>query len=449
MPLPYPEVHLRRTRDSEFDVSVKKGLNFCILVLKQLAASKGEQLTSTPAFGARLSKRQWAVARRLRPMISEWNSQAPVDAAAMGRAASKMESVEDVLRALEGEVSSLAKDLRSYCGKTTSGVQTELSFHRPVGEVVGSLKQSVPHVAKAVEPHRLRFWKTPTFDPLPFLDPANQQSYEFPLDGAADPEESNFVPPKVKVRIAKKDKVKFLELLDSSNRLRLVPESSVRKRHLNGVFTVPKDQDRDRMVLDARPPNGLESSEARWVRSLASTQQLQHFFISEGEQVMLFAEDLREFYHAFRISSQRCLRNSLAMTVSPEEVAHLHCFEPWMRGVSQLHPSLFTMAMGDTNAVAYGQASHLGVILQSQALELRDFISLTGRPGRKSFLGGLMIDDLVLLQRCLPTESPSRTECGLAMETIRKAYDDAGLPRHEGKAVYGEKKGKKALLGHC
>ena len=442
MPLPYPEVHLRASKDSEFEFATKKGINFSVLVLNQLASpSRREAAFATPAFGTKLNRRQWEVVKRLRPLIVEWNLHPPVDAAAMGRAASKMESVETVLCALEAEVREVSRDLRSYCGKSSSGEQEHLHFRRPAGEVVGTLSQKVAHVAKAVEPDRLRFWKTPSFDPTEFLDPANRQSYAAPLDGAELPEESGFVPPRVKVRIQKNNRIKFLELLDSSDRLRLVPEKDVRQGYLNGVFCVPKDQDRDRMVLDARPPNGLEKPENRWIRSLASTQQLQHFFTQPGEQVMLFAEDLREFYHAFKISKQRVVRNCLEMPVSPAEICHLRCFEDWMDEHEALYPALNTMAMGDCNAVAYGQASHLGVVLQSQALELGDIITLTGRPGRKRFIAGLMIDDLVLLQRCSAAELPSETECGLAIEVIRRAYVDAGLPRHDGKAVYGEKRG--------
>ena len=65
----------------------------------------------------------------------------------------------------------------------------------------------------------------------------------------------------------------------------------------NGVFAIPKDEHRDRMVLDARPPNALGESERRWIKSLAGLHQLQHFLVQKDEY--LFAEDLREFYHAF------------------------------------------------------------------------------------------------------------------------------------------------------
>lgn len=243
------------------------------------------------------------------------------------------------------------------------------------------------------------------------------------------------------MRIDRGDRLSFLELLDSTSRLALLPPSSVRPGYLNGVFTVPKDEQKDRMVLDARPPNGLERTEERWIRSLASTQQLQHYFVEEHETVYLFAEDLREFYHSFKVSGQRLRRNALECRVRPWEVRHLGCFESWMEAEDYLYPSLATMAMGDCNAVSYGQASHLGVILQSGAFTLSDFITLTGRPSRREVTAGLMIDDLVVLQRVRRGCPPSPTEASLAISVIREAYERAALPRHEGKAVFGEKEG--------
>jgi len=58
------------------------------------------------------------------------------------------------------------------------------------GEVVGSLRSSVDHIAKALQPERLKFWEVPTFDPVPFLDSANQATFLRPLLYAEDPEET-------------------------------------------------------------------------------------------------------------------------------------------------------------------------------------------------------------------------------------------------------------------
>ena len=98
------------------------------------------------------------------------------------------------------------------------------------------------------------------------------------LRHAAAPNLEERPPPRVKVRVASKDKLALLEKLDSVDRLALVPVGHVRQGYENGLFTVPKDEARDRMVLDARPPNCLEDNQDEWIRSLGSLVQLQPFF---------------------------------------------------------------------------------------------------------------------------------------------------------------------------
>ena len=45
--------------------------------------------------------------------------------------------------------------------------------------VVEKLQQKTTHLAKAVEPDRFQFWKTPSFDAEPFLDDANREFSNF------------------------------------------------------------------------------------------------------------------------------------------------------------------------------------------------------------------------------------------------------------------------------
>ena len=104
------------------------------------------------------------------------------------------------------------------------------------------------------------------------------------------------------------------------------------------------------------------------------------------------------------------------------------------------------MAMGDTNAVAFGQCAHLSVVLRTDAFELEDFLRLKQRPIRRSVRCGLMIDDFVVLEvhkgREAPTIVEEETEGRRRMLKVREAYVSAGLPRHEGKAVEQEEKGE-------
>lgn len=134
-----------------------------------------------------------------------------------------------------------------------------------------------------------------------------------------------------------------------------------------------KDASRDRMILDARPANLCEESECRRIYSLGSLQQLQHIFLEEGQVLVMHCEDLREYYHAFEIGDQRRIRNSLKACFRPSEVQHLRCYKPELKDAGWVVPALNTMAMGDTNAVAFGQVAHLSVLLRTGEFELEDF----------------------------------------------------------------------------
>ena len=123
----------------------------------------------------------------------------------------------------------------------------------------------------------------------------------------------------------------------------------------------------------------LEDPTCEWVNSLASVAQLNHIFLQADEELRMFAEDLREFYHAFIISDQRVLRNALACEVRPDQVAHLQCFRQELWQADRLIPCLATMAMGDCHAVSFGQVAHLSVILRTGAVSLDDFLMLKSR----------------------------------------------------------------------
>ena len=435
-PLPFPEMHRKRSNRGQVDAARKLAINFTIIALNMFHNGSKHFASAVPAIGTRLNLEQWAFVKSLRPLVDEWNQHAPVTPEAMGRAAAKFENVEELLHHLQEESFPIATELRSYLGRLSSGLQTSWGHVGSPGRVVGSSS-----FKKALQPGRLRFWEVPTFNAMPYLDNGNQETFENPLDHALNPDVEEHRPRRVRMRIREKDKMEFLELLDKSDRLALVPEHLVRAGYENGAFAVPKDQDRDRMVLDARAPNILEQSERRWIRSLGSVSQFNHFFVAEGHQLRLYAEDLREFYHAFLISKQRIIRNAYLMKIEKQQVRHLKAFTPDLEGYRSLVPCLKTLAMGDTNAVAYGQAAHLGVLLQKTSLRLRDFVTLKQRPDlKKGWTAGLMIDDFILLESFDPEADRSDT-CSKILEEVHKAYEEVKLPRHTGKSVKGEEKG--------
>ena len=352
----------------------------------------------------------------LRLGVRAWNAAGPFGPKDLERAAAKFEGLSDMLEACQAEWAALP----------SSGA--------PVSEALFSY--AAPCAVLPVEPSRLTFVGKPSFDPEPYLDSQNRATYARPLDFAREvPGEEPI--PRVAVRADRRQTGELLRLLDASGRLRLFRKNEVRPRLRNGLFSVGKDHARDRMVLDARPPNLAEVTEARWIRSLGTLEQFQFIYLPEDCDFEIHTEDLKEFYHSFLVGEQRAKRNVFALELSFEDVRHLSACSRSLRGHTII-PSLNTMAMGDLNAVAYGQTSHLSVILRTGALRLRDFVTLQGRPPRPGqIIAGLLIDDFILLDpvpRSLSSCGGEPRGVGV-MRAVTEGYRNSGLPRHEGKAV--------------
>ena len=359
MPLPFPEMHKSCAKRFQQDADRKLGVNFLVLVLNSFAAGRRHFRNAMPGMGTPLNRQQWEVVRRLAEHVDGWNKQPPVRANEMGRSAVKVEGMEDLLATLAADATPIGAELRNYLGRALPGLQTSWGNRCNPGEVVGTLRHDVACLAKQVEPDRLKFWDVPSFNPGPFMDFDNLQKFLTPLDFAEVADIDEYRPPRVSVRCRGSDVVSFLELLDSSQRLALVPKDKVRMDFRNGAFSIPKDAARDRMVLDARLPNLLETNEDPWIQSLGSLSQFNHYFLKPHEQAHLYAEDLREYYHAFLISDH----NAFKLQVEPWQVQHLKCFNSSLKGRGPLIPCLKTMAMGDLNAVSFGQVAHLSVLL--------------------------------------------------------------------------------------
>ncbi len=106
LPLPFPEVHVRRANRKQVDCPRKLGVNYLVLVLNNLMSPQRHYARVMPSLGTPLNKEQWDAVKVLAEHVDGWNSTPPVTSADMGRAASKVESVEDTIGhlSLHGEV---------------------------------------------------------------------------------------------------------------------------------------------------------------------------------------------------------------------------------------------------------------------------------------------------------------------------------------------------------
>ena len=431
MPVPYPDLHRPGGQRSRSDVPRKLALNATVLVWSWLYLGQPATPRRSDALGlgTPLSSEQWAVVETLGRGVEAWNAQPLIGPEAMGRNAAKVESCEEILRALEGK------------GDQAARFSFPAGGHEPSAEVLssqicGTLNLEPASLAQSIVPERLRFFEEPSFDPRPFLSSQSRAVYRRPLDFARPIPEEEAVP-RTQVRCSRDAAVRLLEVLDKCGRLALRPREAIRDRVLNGLFAIPKDLQRDRMILDARAPNQAEAVSQPWLRSMASLEQLQWLELKSDEEMRVSAEDLKEFYHCFQVEEQRICRNGLALKFRPWELKHLSCYTADLASCEYVRPCLKTLAMGDCCAVGFGQESHLGVLLQSGALRVEQLVTLTGRPPRQGLVGGLLIDDLAVLERVKRGSSEVEHEAPKMMKVVHDAYAAARMPRNQSKSVAG------------
>ena len=196
------------------------------------------------------------------------------------------------------------------------------------GRVLGSMKAGNPSVAKEVETDRLSVpLDPPEFQPDNLLPSHHRSVFRDPVKFATDPALSSTAPPRVQLHASRSQAFELLHFLDRRQRLVLAPEEKVRPTHLCGVFSLIKDQNKDRMILDARPPNLLEEALNDWTATLGSITALVQIELQPGHNLLMSGTDLCDYYYCYKVSRQRAFRNALNFPLSPQQASALQCFD--------------------------------------------------------------------------------------------------------------------------
>lgn len=294
---------------------------------------------------------------------------------------------------------------------------------------------------KPVDASRLSFIGTPSFDPGPYLDRLSRRIFEDPLKERLDPAECRGRPPRLRVHCSRTEKIRLFDLLDASNRLALFEAHEVTPDFGSGLFSVVKDMGRDRLILDSRGANLLETPPGRWIRSLASAESLTKLCLEPWEKLWMSGNDLRDFYYVFKVSRSRSRRNILVGSVHPQEVSHLHCFKPHHGHTRQLFGSLASLAMGDCQAVELAQSCHLSMGLQHQVLSEASLLTMVKPVPRSDTMMGIVIDDFITLTKApmdAGSEQVGLSPGAMAASKMQEVYKQVGLIPHEQKAFRDE-----------
>ena len=450
MPVPYPEVWRHEDEAAPLSPAVRslrKAVNLVVLALDWLHMGRPGVIPSVLALGRSLSKQQWRVVKRFESQMLDVAHSGDIDAAAMGRTAAKVEGLDSILTELQGQA--MTWRAAGYEQRLEAQSRPQRAANLSAGHqlcdpgvVIGKLKFGAPVLAKEVDASRISVpERPPEFDPSDLFSEPHKTVYSDPISKAIEPHESYHVPPRVRVHASRDQALRFLQFLDDRHRLELVPAEKVREAHLCGAFALTKDLEKDRLIVDARPANMLETTLGAWTRTMGSIQSLLQHEIPPSMSMYFSGTDLRDYYYCFRVSSRRAWRNALRLPLSPVDVAGLRCFTDNMQQHRTLYPCLKTMAMGDNNAVEMGQCAHVNIGLQIGAIRPHEMLSTFGKAPRGNLSCGLIIDDIFFSE--FLTQAPSKSQPSRAAERLRAMcaeYERRNLAAHPKKTFEDETK---------
>ena len=118
-----------------------------------------------------------------------------------------------------------------------------------------------------------------------------------------------------------------MHFLDDHHRLRVVPKSRIRESHACGAFALPKDEQKDPLIVDGRPANELEETLRSWCATLGSVQALCQLEMLPSHRLVFSGTDLRDYYYCFKVSPERSYRNVLRFPLTPKQAQKFQSFD--------------------------------------------------------------------------------------------------------------------------
>ena len=417
MPLPYPAVFSAGVK-SDTRSHKKKLVSMQVGVFDWLYLNKPDAAPSCLRLGLPLTARQWTAVRMLEHLSFDGNTPNSVDASDMERAAGKVEGLEKSLEAVSRALASRQLCRGDYfcsgCGPPVDLAPSSLRC----GEVVGNVKLEKDLTAKPLFADRLTFPEKPQFDPRKFFDSATLRLYDKPLSGGKDQRHVG-APPKVQIRAGPREKLALFKKMAACGLLCPLEDGSYLDLYKNGLFAVPKDAEKDRMVLDGRPANMIDNGQNRWCYGMAGASALSGIYLEPERVLISWGEDLKDYFYQFEVNHERCCRNVLQGSLTLDE-AKMVFGKDFENSSGRVTVGLSSLAMGDTCAVEFAQCAHLDLLLQHKVASVKELLSLRGSIPRGLLQVGVMVDDLVILEQVLRSNLSSDAAALERFEGVRR-----------------------------
>eukprot|EP00971_Amphidinium_carterae_P323417 6427320-Amphidinium_carterae.1 len=300
-------------------------LNYCALGFH--GDSIGDAL-----LGMSVSSDQTTMLARLESWVLVHVCAPAEEPSSLGRAFDKMTQLTHSIASIRHLLGELSKD-GHYCSVSVPG--------------------SVACNAKPLNADRVKWPLGASFDPTPYLD------YDDLPRAYADP--SELLVDQTRVHASRGELLKLLGKWDKAGVLRVVPASTVDRMVRLGLFTVFKDHDYDRLILNPSVRNSRCRQLSLYTKFLPAGYLLCALHLEPNEVLRISSDDLREYYYTFKVSEKRAHANAIGCKFWGSELAHLAAC-PASLASTRVLPCLATLAMGDALAPEAAQCAHWRLI---------------------------------------------------------------------------------------
>lgn len=443
IPPPYPEVF--RGGQSGPQDALKRLVNLEVVTLDWLHLGCPSAAPSFLQLGRRLSKKQWIAVRNLQRLSRDENTPEFIDSTLMGRAAAKFEGLDETLRNLASSMVEMHDGLRGYAVSRDDRPTVHEDQWMKCGSLLHSVDSKEVIAAKPIVASRLSFPAAPSFDPIKFFDAPTAEVYLRPIDNAVDYEIFDGEVPVVKVNAVTAERLALFRKLADTGRLKPVTSNQKRGQFVSGLFAVGKNESKDRLILDARPPNLLESPKGKWCSSMAAGCCLSDVVLRPGHSLLASGLDLTDYFYQFVISDQRVARNILAGSLSLAQAREVFG-ESFHWQEEPVLVSLSTLAMGDLLACEFAQSAHLGLCLRHGACTPTNLLSFRLPVPREPTMTGIVIDDLVVLEQValnvLAGDVDEKFAADSLIDAALRGYSEENLLHNEKKTFRNSSKSR-------